>query len=141
MVESDKHRFRVLVQMLGANYRAEVTTPLLQAYWMGLGDLSYEKFSDAVAKAIRKDDYMPPVARLRELAGHGKDVRPYHMPYKGLPAAEVKRIQASWEEGHRLTGGPDPTPIGELVGTFMAAAHAPQDEFSEEPLPKQGGRP
>lgn len=119
MEKADSKKFKELVQALGANFRAEVTTPLLQAMWIGLSDLPLGKVTHAVQRAMRECEFMPPVARLRELAGKGKNLRPYHLPYSGLSPAEKKQIQGTWEAAEKIPGGAPPVHVGELIGHFM----------------------
>jgi hypothetical protein len=68
MEKGDKKRFRDVIQMLGMNYRTQITAPLLQLYWQGLEDLPLAKVEDAVSRAIKECEYMPVVAKLRELS-------------------------------------------------------------------------
>lgn len=68
MEKADKKRFKEVVSMLGMNYRTPITVPLLQLYWKGLEDLSLATLEDAIARGIKECEYMPNVAKLRELS-------------------------------------------------------------------------
>lgn len=69
MDESDKEQFAVTVNALAAQYRVEPNTPMLTGYWMGLSDLTLDAVNRAATEALRTSEFMPTVAKIRELAG------------------------------------------------------------------------
>lgn len=69
MVDADYERFVTAVEAMAATFRVETSEPLLEGFWMGLSDLSWEAFSSAAAKAIATAEHFPRPGELRKLAG------------------------------------------------------------------------
>lgn len=109
MVAADRPKFRELVMAMAVNYRAEVSTAQWVLLWEGLQDLPYADLRAACSRAVREDEHMPTIARLRALAGHGRDVKPYHLP------AEPERHQLPAERGWLALG---PMGIGDVFAKW-----------------------
>lgn len=72
MTDADNSVCVGLVQALAAVFRVDPTEALLTGYWLGLSDLPLPVVSAGVQRALRECQFMPSVAELRKLAGHGK---------------------------------------------------------------------
>jgi hypothetical protein len=68
MKAPDRVKFAALMSGLAMSFRQEIGEPLLTAWWLGLSDLDYPDLEDAVMKGLRTCEFMPTVAKLRELA-------------------------------------------------------------------------
>ncbi len=66
MNDSDKPKLATIIEGLAAMFRTEVTTPLLEGYWLGLSDLEYHDVRRAAVDAVRTCRFMPTAAELRE---------------------------------------------------------------------------
>jgi hypothetical protein len=103
-------------------FRTELTPTMLELYWMGLEDLEPPELGKAAARAMRECRFMPVPAELRELAGRGKDARPYHREWQDVAAAERRRIQDSWIPPERqLAAHMEPEAAGKFEAVVMAA--------------------
>lgn len=109
-----------LLAVLAAAYRQEITKTQAIAYEMGLEDVDPAALAGAVKRAVREEQFLPSVARLRELAGAGKQI-PYHRPPAGGDMEAGIRETAA-----RLLEGTAPPPPGDMVA--MAAMNARQAE-------------
>lgn len=69
MNSSDKEKFAFAIASLFETFSQETTKPIMNGYWLGLGDLSLEAVQGAVALAIRESDHLPRPAELRRLTG------------------------------------------------------------------------
>lgn len=69
MDEKDRTQFVTTINALAAQYRVEPNPPMLTGYWMGLSDLSLDAVNRAATEALRTSEFMPTVAKIRELAG------------------------------------------------------------------------
>lgn len=69
MTPKEKPRFVQAILAMAATFRTEPSEPLYQGYWMGLSDLPLEAVEQAIATALRTSEFLPTVARIRELAG------------------------------------------------------------------------
>jgi len=75
--------------MLCAAFRTEPTTLMGHAYWLGLEDLDIGALAIAARRALREAEFMPTVAKLRELAGA---LKPGQLPppsYHDMAATET----------------------------------------------------
>lgn len=117
MEKADKKRFKELISTLGMNYRTPVTVPLLQLYWRGLEDLPLARIDEAVNRGIRECEFMPNVAKLRELSKH----RPTPKALMPMSDADIRRqrqaVADSWKGK------------GEEVRQMLAAL--PDSEFAK----------
>lgn len=123
MVEGDRQRFREMVTALAVNFRAVVTNAYFHLLWEGLADLEYPQVRAACLRAIKECEFMPPVARLRELAGRGPGVRPYHLP--AAPPPKTLPEQRGWPQLHAVPRGGQST-AAELLDA-MGASQAPRE--------------
>lgn len=102
MEQSDKRAFQDLIKTLAVAFRTEITTPLLQAYWIGLEDQALKHVEAAVKASIRERDYMPTVNGLREMARiHARQLELFPAPEERrrlaeMGKAEEERIAATW---------------------------------------------
>ncbi len=71
MDNSDKARFGLLLAMLGETFDKEINQSRLEAYWLGLSDLTLEQMKSATQAALRHCKFFPSPAELRQLAGVG----------------------------------------------------------------------
>ena len=122
MLRSDHKAFEKLVRQMAANFRAEVSTLFLQAMWMGLSDLPLVDLKKAVVRAMRDCEYMPPVAKLREMVRADK-VRAFPTPEEerariAAEKAERRRIVGTWDEVKRI-GPTEPVTAGEVVSELV----------------------
>ena len=69
MRDKDRERYIIVLTALAAAYSCAVDSALIQAYWLGLGDLTIEQVEQAAREALRVCVYMPKPAEIRELAG------------------------------------------------------------------------
>lgn len=69
MKQEDRSEFATAMQTLAAAFGKEPSKPLLEAYWMVLGELPIDGFKRAVSSALRSCKFMPSPAELREFAG------------------------------------------------------------------------
>lgn len=94
----DKKEFATMIRALALAFRVEAGKDLFAAYWMGLEDIAPQALATAVKRAMRECEYMPPVAKLRALAGRPINQPPYHR--EDLLNKYLERTQrCSW---HRL---------------------------------------
>lgn len=98
MDDGDKRAFAETIQALAVNFRQEATTPLLQAMWMGLEDLPMPAFLVGAKRALREAEFMPTVAELRKLAGHGKreSLPPYLKRWRDPLALPAMHPRDTW---------------------------------------------
>ena len=98
MGDGDKRAFMETIQALAVNFRTEATTALLQAMWMGLEDLSLVSFQAGAKRALRESEFMPTVAELRKLSGHGRReaTPPYFERWKDPLALPGKHPKDTW---------------------------------------------
>lgn len=95
MTSDDDEAFRACVDVLAVGFRCEMSPALYQALWEGLSDLPIEDIQRAVNAALRRCEFMPTVAELAELAGYGRDARPYFRRYEdSSPPPRDRRIPA-----------------------------------------------
>lgn len=87
----DKRWFKGQVDALAINFRQEVGPALYQALWIGLEDIGKANVETAIRLALRECEFFPPVAKLRDLAGHGK--RAPLPEYFKSAEAELERIE------------------------------------------------
>ena len=113
----DDAKFGTVMRALAAVFRQEVTPAMLEGYWMGVGDLTVDELERGARRAIRECRFMPVPAEIRELAGRGKDRRPYHEEHRALPGAERKQIAASWSR--QLGAHSEPTEAKAVVGELV----------------------
>jgi hypothetical protein len=69
MKPSDRKGFTVAIQALAVAFGRESETPLFEAYWQGLHDLTLQQVNKAAMAAMRQCRFMPKPVELRELAG------------------------------------------------------------------------
>lgn len=69
MTNEDRERFAVLIEALCSAFGKEPSEALLEAYWIGLGDLDANEVQVAVATSIRQCKFFPAASELRGLAG------------------------------------------------------------------------
>lgn len=69
MDSGDKVAFVELLNALAAATNRKCDEAMLLAYWLGLQDLSIDKFRVAVTRGIRDCKFMPAPVELRELSG------------------------------------------------------------------------
>jgi len=101
MRETEKQRFAVLIQALGATFRTEVSAAMAEGYWLGLSDIPLSKVQQAVQLAIRESRFMPTPAELRSYVGAPRARQPeYYRRWVGPSTDEARRIAATWEEGN-----------------------------------------
>jgi hypothetical protein len=67
--KDDARELLAQVQALAAGYRQEADKATQQAYLIGLADVPLADVKRAVLQALRSEEFMPTVARLRKLAG------------------------------------------------------------------------
>lgn len=72
MESTERPRFVVAMNAMAATFQRPMTEAGLTGYWMGLSDLPLAAVEKAVQAAMRTRKFMPVVADLRELAGHGE---------------------------------------------------------------------
>lgn len=65
----DRPRFAAVLNLLASVYHREVTTLLLDGYWLALDDLPIGSVERGAASAMRECKFMPTPVELRELAG------------------------------------------------------------------------
>lgn len=84
MTDAEHVTFTGLLEALAASFRAEVSEALQVGYWMGLSDVPLPAFKAGVQRALRESQFMPTIAEIRKLSGHGKReaVPPYHLPWR-----------------------------------------------------------
>ena len=70
-----RDRFSKAMQTLAAAFNKEATMDLIEAYWIGLKDLSIEDVEHGAHAALRELEIMPRPAHLRKMSG---DVEPSH---------------------------------------------------------------
>lgn len=61
-------RLNAIIALAGA-FRQEADKPFQQAYLMGLSDIPADRIEAIVCEAIKTEEFMPTVARLRRMAG------------------------------------------------------------------------
>lgn len=101
MQRNDHKEFRQYLTQLGAGIRGtQVTTLMLQAYWLGLRDVAIDELRQVRDRLIERCDFFPSVAEIREAV---KALRAEALKAKALPpvesAEEKRRILESWR-GH-----------------------------------------
>lgn len=94
MTEGEERAFRDSVDVLAVGFRVQMSPALYQALWEGLCQLPLYDVQRAIQEALRRCQYMPTVAELAELAGRGRDARPYHSEWKD-PHAHVRALPPS----------------------------------------------
>jgi hypothetical protein len=65
---ADRAEFLTALSALAGSFRSEMTDPMIAGYWLALEHVQAETLWEAVKKAVTHDKFMPPPARLRELA-------------------------------------------------------------------------
>lgn len=100
----ERRRFKGLMETLAVSFRAELTTPMLEAYWLALEEFDFDAVQHAAKRMIREQEYLPAPARLREAARQYTKDRDFWNPttlkQKALKAeAEEERAAESWK-GH-----------------------------------------
>jgi hypothetical protein len=100
VIEDDRRdmALRVMFETLS---QVPPTPAQIEGYRMSLADMPIEALERGIRVALRKSRSLPRPVEIREMAGRGPDVRPYHLPYVGESRAERKRIAASWEPVRR----------------------------------------
>lgn len=101
MQRGDHKAFRQYLTQLGAGIRGtQVTTLMLQAYWLGLRDVTIEELRAVRDRLLERCDFFPSVAEIRDVV---KALRIEAAKAKALPpiesAEEKRRILESWR-GH-----------------------------------------
>lgn len=69
MNEGDRQKFVTTLGAVAAAFRQELSTPMIEGYWLGLSDMTLEGFAAACQKCIRTCRFMPSAAELREHSG------------------------------------------------------------------------
>ncbi len=90
MDEKDKTEFATTINALTAQYRVEPNTAMLLGYWMGLSDLTLDAVNRAATEALRTSEFMPTVAKIRELAGVLNPTDRAVIAWRALSKAMVK---------------------------------------------------
>lgn len=116
MVEGERQAFSSLVTRFALNWRQEASFALRENLWLGLSDLPFELVQAAMDRAMRAEEYLPPLAALRSYA------RP-------------KTTSHQWPEPEAANGQPkywEPTvaPVGnaEMVEICLGNAQKAADE-------------
>lgn len=88
---------------LAANFGRELTDSVLELYCEALSNISNADLEEAARRCLREDHYWPPIARLRDLSGHGidaeaerawEDLRPCFSTRKPVPRHLGKIVRA-----------------------------------------------
>lgn len=69
-----KEAFATMMQMLGETFNRQLSSGMLDGYWMALEDLSIDEIKDAARKAAAECRFMPVPAELRALVRAPKNV-------------------------------------------------------------------
>ncbi len=67
MTEQDRTRFAATIAMLASVFGREVDEPLIDSYWMALGDLSLEDFEAAAKKLVGSAPHFPKPVEFKDL--------------------------------------------------------------------------
>lgn len=123
-MKRDDHRaFRQCLGQLAAAFRSEVTTLMLQGYWLGLNDLSLVEVKTAARAALKRCEFMPTVAGLRELVLKDRKKPMTEEEYRALrkqERAERARILSTWEPARQLAARSEPATAAEIVDEMVA---------------------
>lgn len=68
MASDAARRLNAVIALAGA-FRQQADKPMQQAYLMGLADIPSERIEEIIVEAIKTEEYMPTVSRLRKMAG------------------------------------------------------------------------
>lgn len=124
MGENDRPAFTLSIEAMAATFRQEVTPALLLGYWLGLGDLDLAAVQRAIGAGIRECEFMPTVAKLRELAKPKRALYPALEPLPpSTPWTEAQKREADQlrkRVGHALAGK-RPMPTEEQARASIAA--------------------
>lgn len=123
MQRSDHKEFRRYISQLGAAFRTEATTLLLQGYWLGLKDIPIAELKAAIPRAIQSCEFMPTVAALRALVQQSRKRFPTVEEERARIAserAERKRIAGTWEPARQLAGHSEPVTAADIVDEMVA---------------------
>lgn len=140
MEKADEKRFKAALQRVAMNYRVQVSAPLYELYWLGLEDLSVEAVESACARAIRECEFIPPVAKLRELARRAPRP-PALCPWsEETIAKERERIVSTWEgrrdETRRMIAA---LPKGPVRGVVSRLAQEMDEAIARRHNDPEGG--
>jgi hypothetical protein len=135
MLANERTRFTLLIQAMASTFRAEVTPALLEGYWIGLDDLKLDDVRAAVRSGMRDCEFLPTVAKLRELARPrvipslvDQDERDHRCNYHGSggkgpnPAGAVWFCRPCYRRPELGAGEPEP------MGAIMARLPLPEPD-------------
>lgn len=82
-----RDRMASLMLMMSVGFRAELSEPLLEAYYYGLSDVPDDALETGCHRALREWRYsvMPSVSELRRFAGFSITKLPEWKPERSLP--------------------------------------------------------
>lgn len=123
MNTADFPRFRAVLAGMAKLYERELDGPLLDAYWLALGDWSLDDFEQASRRLMATSRFMPRPADYQELRKHAG----------GMTAGEAWEFALEWvRSGHHRGHGKAPAGIDRAVraiGGWRLLGHTPEDEL------------
>jgi hypothetical protein len=72
MQQSDFQRFKAVMAGMGKLYEREVDGPMLDAYWLALGNWSLKEFEEAAAHLLQTSAWMPKPSHFTALRKAGR---------------------------------------------------------------------
>jgi hypothetical protein len=135
MQANDFPQFKNVMTGMSELFQRELSNPLLDAYWLALGDWSLDEFQAAAAQLMKTEDFMPKPAAFTALRKAG---RPTSGEAWAVVLEYARKGYTHWMGGGRLTlnnsvATPDSDLINRAVaaiGGYQAIAMSPTDKTS-----------